>query len=42
MEESEQSDTFTFIFVNQIVTLKMLTNVFFFICVKYPWNDLTF
>lgn len=29
MEESEQSDTFTFIFVNQIVTLKMLTNVFF-------------
>lgn len=28
MEESEQSDTFTFIFVNQIATLKMLTNVF--------------
>lgn len=27
MEESEQSDTFTFIFVNQNVTLKMLTNV---------------
>lgn len=30
MDESEQSDTFTFIFVNQNVTLKMLTNVGFF------------
>lgn len=31
MEKSEQSDTFTFIFVNQNVTLKMLTNVFFYL-----------